>query len=93
MVQGFRRELIGSLVRFREWLVREQLMGGAPSDSKPDEYLLEADAVDASNGVRLVLTLRECASNTYLWSDHLQLSVANWSEAQQMCGCSGLRPR
>ena len=84
VVQGFRRDLIASLVRFREWLVREQFVGEARSDVRPDEYVLEADAVDTSSGVRLVLTLKECASNTYLWSDQLKLSVANWSEAQQM---------
>jgi len=84
VVQGFRRELVASLVRFREWLVREQLTRTASADVRPDEYLLEADAIDAVDGVRLVLTLRECAGNTYLWSDHLHLSVANWSEAQQM---------
>lgn len=84
VVQGFRRELIGCLIRFREWLVREQSPSTTGANSLPDEYVLEAGAMEAGPAVRLVLTLREAANNAYLWSDHLHLTFANWSEAQQM---------
>jgi DNA-binding SARP family transcriptional activator/TolB-like protein len=83
VVNGFRRELIAYLVRFREWLVHEQYAKSATAEGRPDEYKLEADAMETAGHMRLVLTLRECASNAYLWSENLRLSLENWSEVQQ----------
>ena len=83
VVNGFRRELIAYLVRFREWLVHEQHAKSANTEGRADEYRLEADAMETAGHMRLVLTLRECASNAYLWSENLQLSLENWSEVQQ----------
>ena len=82
IVQGFRSELIAYLVRFREWMVREQPPGDAHALA-PDEYVLQAQTMPFKQGVRLVLSLRECATNAYLWGNGLELESVDWNEAQQ----------
>src|SRR5262249_15759141 len=85
LVQGFRRELIANLVRFREWAVRD----GAASTPAVSPlgaghaYLAEASALQAGQGVRLVVTLRDMHSHEYVWSDEYNLTLASWSESQQ----------
>jgi tetratricopeptide (TPR) repeat protein len=47
--------------------------------------MVEASALDAGEGaLRLVITLRDLATNTFLWSERLNISVANWFEAHQL---------
>jgi len=87
LVHGFRKELIACLVRFREWLVCDQV-GGPNGSSAPGEtaaeFVIEASAFQVGDCVRLVLMLREAATNTYLWSERFQISIANWFAAQQL---------
>jgi DNA-binding SARP family transcriptional activator len=86
LVQGFRRELIASLVRFREWVVRDLghvAAGAMPSNTGAGEYVIDASAFDSGDAVRLVLMLRNAETNDYLWSERLVLSVSKWSDAQQ----------
>lgn len=87
LVDGFRRELIACLVRFREWLICD----GPGLASSPvrvpnadGEYVIEANATADADSVRLTLTLRETATGIYLWSERLQLSMDNWLHAQQL---------
>ncbi len=86
LVHGFRRELIACLVRFREWLVRDQppgRVGLLPPGEARGQFVIEASAFQVADGVRLVLMLREAATNVYLWSERFQISLANWVDAQQ----------
>ena len=86
LVQGFRRELIACLVRFREWLVCDQasMPGDAPSTDGPvSEFVIEASAFQDKDGLRLVLMLKEAATKTYLWSERFQISMTRWLDAQQ----------
>jgi len=86
LVQGFRRELIASLVRFREWVVRDHghvAAGALPSSANLGEYIIDASAAASDGSVRLVLMLREAETNDYLWSERFQISMENWFEAQQ----------
>ena len=84
VVQGFRRELIACLVRFREWRVRDQPGPmSTSSNERTDEYVLEASAYQTEGAIRLVLTLRECVTNIYLWSERQKIALSNWSNAQQ----------
>jgi DNA-binding SARP family transcriptional activator len=86
LVQGFRRELIASLVRFREWVVRDQghvAAGALPSSSNFGEYIIDASATESSGSLRLVLMLRDAETNDYLWSERFQISMENWFEVQQ----------
>jgi DNA-binding SARP family transcriptional activator/TolB-like protein len=85
LVQGFRRELIACFVRFREWQVRDRNI--SPPDDAPrhpgDEYILDASGYETRKAVDLVLTLRDGATGTYLWSESLTLKLENWHQLQQ----------
>ena len=85
-IQGFRFDLIASLVRFREWAVVE---GDDPELATPDvrphdQYLIEATAFEDVSMVRLVLTLRDLSIGQYIWSDRFDLNVEHWFEIQQV---------
>jgi DNA-binding SARP family transcriptional activator len=84
IVNGFRHELIACLVRFREWYVRDAALKPkeASALSVPG-YHIEASALEAEGGVRLILTLRESGSDVYVWSDRYHITLANWFETQQ----------
>jgi DNA-binding SARP family transcriptional activator/TolB-like protein len=84
LILGFRRELIACLVRFREWIVRDTTF--APSKepaADAGEYAIEAAAFGTGESLRLVITLRDCGTNSYLWSERLNVSIDNWFVAQQ----------
>lgn len=83
IVQGFRRELIACLVRFREWVVRDVTLASATPQADAGEYLIEASALGSGEKLRLVITLRDVVTNSYLWSERLNISAANWFDAQQ----------
>ena len=47
------------------------------------EYLIEASAIATGDStLRLIITLRDVATSAYLWSERLNISAANWFEAQ-----------
>jgi DNA-binding SARP family transcriptional activator len=81
LVDGFRRELVGSLLKFREWDVRET---AAPPDPQAaaslaaNEYVIDASGIQAGGSVRLVLMLRDVATGQYIWSQKLLLSIESW---------------
>jgi DNA-binding SARP family transcriptional activator/TolB-like protein len=79
LAQGFRHELIATLVRFREWQVRD---GPAATGGEIGQYVIEASAFTADDAMRLVLTLRDAPTGIYVWSDRYQLTLASWFEAQ-----------
>ena len=86
LVQGFRRELIASLVRFREWVVRDQghvPAGALPSSTNLGEYIIDASATKSGGSLRLVLMLRDAETNDYLWSERFQISMESWFDVQQ----------
>lgn len=85
LVQGFRRELIANLVRFREWAVRDSARGsGEPASTAiGEEYLVEASALQGSRDMRLVVTLRDTGAQEYVWSDQYRLTLDDWVDAQQ----------
>lgn len=86
LVQGFRRELIACLVRFREWIVRDHgalAAGERASVTRLGEYIVDASAFESGKGLRLLIMLRDAHTNDYLWSERIELSVGNWFDAQQ----------
>lgn len=83
LIQGFRSDLMSSLVKFREWLVRDGSRGPIPPQSNLDEYVLEASAFESGNDLRLTLMLRDEQTGIYLWSEKLTISSAQWLETQQ----------
>jgi len=85
LAQGFRLELIACFVRFREWQVRDRI--SSPPDEAPknpeDEFILDASGYETRKGIHLVVTLRDGATGTYLWSESLTLTLENWHQSQQ----------
>ncbi|MEZ5850018.1 MAG: BTAD domain-containing putative transcriptional regulator [Hyphomicrobiaceae bacterium] len=86
-VQGFRRELMTCLVRFREWLVCDRAVvlkqdDGSAADHA--EYVIEASSIESDGELRLAMTLRDANSDVYLWSERLSLTAARWFEAQEL---------
>jgi DNA-binding SARP family transcriptional activator len=85
LAQGFRRELIACLVRFREWSVRDWAESSRTEGEGGQslEFVLDASGYQTSDGIHFVLTLRGGGTDVYLWSEGLTLSLANWHQAQQ----------
>ncbi|MBK9083030.1 MAG: hypothetical protein IPL88_13585 [Rhizobiales bacterium] len=86
LVQGFRRELIACLVRFRELVIRDNAetpAGANVRDGGVGEFIVDASAFEGSEGVRLLLMLRNARTNDYIWSERFQLSLESWFDAQQ----------
>lgn len=83
IVSGFRHELVASLVRFREWRVRDDPQAATPADRGALEYRIDASAMTTPSDIRLVLTLREVHTGVYVWSDQYRITLSNWFEAQQ----------
>jgi len=83
IVNGFRHELVASLVRFREWRVRDGSGSSGPVDAGSEEYRIDASGMSTPTDIRLVLTLREARTGLYVWSDQYRITLANWFDAQQ----------
>ena len=87
LIEGFRRELTASLVRFREWVVVESdsplaaQLGGA---NRPRlDYQLDGMYFEEQATVQIIVTLKDCATSQYIWSEKLTLSLDNWIDARQ----------
>jgi len=83
IVSGFRHELVASLVRFREWRVRDDPQVETSADKGGHEYRIDASAMTTPSDIRLILTLREAHTGLYVWSDHYRITLSNWFAAQQ----------
>lgn len=85
IVSGFRHELIACLIRFREWTVCD---AGATFDSyRPNAnsiYSLNLSAFEVSDRFRLVVTLKNYSSDTYLWSEQFHTSSKDWLKNQSV---------
>ena len=87
LIRGFRHELIGCLVRFRDWVVLDQTSGaGDAADLSEGDvvYRIDATLLPGSDGVTLVLTLKDARSGHYIWSDRHIISLEEWFAAQQL---------
>jgi DNA-binding SARP family transcriptional activator/TolB-like protein len=85
LAEGFRHDLMASLVRFREWFIvsgstlsPEHLASGRVSGA----YCVAATAYRAGDAMSLVLTLREHESGIHVWSERFVLTLSNWFESQ-----------
>ena len=87
LVQGFRTELINSLVHFRDWMIHEPPHAYLPGVSPPGqsgEYYIEASGTEAGNEVRLVVMVRDALSGQVVCSERLHISIANWFDSQDL---------
>lgn len=79
LIEGFRHELIASLVRFREWIVVEEPGATAPQAS----YLLSGGFRETEHGALLTLTLLDGARRQYLMSEQFTIGFDSWVTAVQ----------
>lgn len=86
-LDGFRRELIASLVRFREWIIVEgdavDEKAGGRAPLIPSDYQLEGVFFEAAKAVRLVIVLKETATSRYIWSESFELELRTWFATHQ----------
>lgn len=88
LIDGFRRVLIASLVRFRDWVVVDGRRSGSHSNTttSPDggvNYRIEGTYFEDQGGVNLVITLMDVATRQYIWSERYALTLESWSVAQR----------
>jgi len=86
LVQGFRHDLLASLVRFREWFVLDG--GQIPAASSTfgrvsSRYAVGATAYQAGSRISLVVTIRDADNGLVIWSERSDLDLETWFEAQQ----------
>lgn len=85
LVKIFRKHLTATLVRFREWVIRDDAPGDGDAGggaAAGGEYVVTAVANEVPQGVHLVLTLRETRSRSCHWGDEFLVSREKWYETQ-----------
>jgi len=90
LVEGFRQDLIASMVRFRDWIVLDHVLqapGESGSDPAPPDgnkgYTISGTHYEDGDDVHLLMTLKNLQTNRYVWSERLRLSHDNWFAAQR----------
>jgi DNA-binding SARP family transcriptional activator len=81
-VRILRREIVASLVRFRDWAVLD-LDGKLPPDVRRPAYLIEATAFEERDSLRFILTLKDTSNGRYIWSEQVSIEAADWFQTQQ----------
>jgi len=82
--EGFRRELVASLVRFREWVTID---GPFTTDHKMTSaevpiYEVQSSVLGDLDNPKLVLMLKDISTEQTIWSESVQLTVDSWVKAQ-----------
>lgn len=90
LIEGFRRELVASMIRFREWIVVEsntvpstEWQPAKAAGRAAVDYLVEGVYHNQDGVVHQTITLKEFATDRYIWSERIALTVDNWFLAQQ----------
>jgi DNA-binding SARP family transcriptional activator len=84
LVLGFRRLLIASLVRFREWGVTDAPFPGQIDAHREGgaRYEIQMYSNQSQGSVRLTIMLKELDSDLYIWTDGFELELTNWFDSQ-----------
>jgi DNA-binding SARP family transcriptional activator/TolB-like protein len=90
LVEGFRQDLVASMVRFRDWIVLDDSMrtpGANGSDHNSNSlnkgYSISGTHYQDGDDIHLLITLKNLQTNRYVWSERLRLSHDNWFSAQR----------
>lgn len=75
LVQGFRRELINSLVRFREWVITDHLDQASQAD-----YIISGGFKDDEDDVHVSVALKEVKTQRYVVSEDVIVNSTHWSD-------------
>jgi DNA-binding SARP family transcriptional activator len=84
LVLGFRRLLIASLVRFREWGITDAPFPGQIDAQREAgaRYEIQMYSNQFQGSVRLTIMLKELDSDFYIWTDGFELELTNWFDSQ-----------
>lgn len=81
--EGFRHELIGRLVRFREWLVfdgSESVGADQAVRASVRIFVIDGHVYPNRDGLGITLTLRDRDSGQYSWTSRHSISLEQWWE-------------
>jgi TolB-like protein/predicted nucleic acid-binding protein len=85
LTQGFRHDLMASLVRFREWFVVDGVALPPPEQTGQRvsaRYRIRTTAYKAGSGIQVNLILAE-ESGFWIWTESTSLTLDGWYEMQQ----------
>jgi len=83
LLMGFRHFLVGSFVRFREWRVMDLQVPFERNLDTDVRFVLQATVLGSVDSPIVVLTLKDVASEFYVWSDRFELRVEELYVLQQ----------
>lgn len=78
-IEGFRRELIASLVHFREWIIFD---GGNTGPSESD-YVISGGFFERNESAQLTVLLQEGRAGQCIISETMNLNFATWGDILQ----------
>lgn len=87
LIEGFRRELAGTLSRFREWSVFEFSGDRGPTETMTHLhqagdigflYILDGTYFQVDDKVYQTLTLKQAKTSKYIWSEQIDISIQSW---------------
>jgi DNA-binding SARP family transcriptional activator len=84
-VDGFRGDLVGSLVQFREWDIHEPKRVWDPATwprGRNGDYVIEARAIESDGAIRLTLSLHDLETMKVVDTQKTHLSRENWFTGQ-----------
>lgn len=82
LVEGFRIELIASLIRFREWYISEAETDARDSPPVSARFALTTTAYQAGAAINVVMVLQERPSGLAIWGERFELRLDLWFNAQ-----------
>ncbi len=85
LLEGFRRDLLTSLIRFRDWVIIEAGTDQAesPSAGANPDYRVDSYCAESHSNVELTVTLVDLRNNRYIWSEGYSMGLNNWLAAQR----------
>ena len=86
LIEAFRRDLISSIVRFREWMIVEAgamsyLEKGAQKNGL--DFILEGAFFQEGEQHFVSITLKDTATLQFIWSEKINLAAEYWQDAQR----------
>ena len=79
---GFRAEVIGCLIKFRDWVIIEDQ--GQSTDAGPRrvvDYRVDVQAPPPMGDDPVIMTLTDVASNRVIWSERFPIALEEWAAA------------
>jgi DNA-binding SARP family transcriptional activator/TolB-like protein len=88
LATGLRQDLIGKLVRFREWVIIDgQHVQGAGSAELaarwPQQIWIDAFVAQAGNQMKITLAVREQPIANLIWSESFRFDLDNWFDIER----------